>query len=231
LGTNLQHQQSLVYGAIGLTSKINNFLDANIRLGVHELSTETAALRALGMKDKISLILSSKITQQSFFQFDIDGHRYLTRQGSVLGDGYKIGSILGYTVFKAMPTWQVRLQGSWESNRLKDTIPAELINSLPSSSVGIETIVPKSYGMIGVGTTFRYNLSEQDIPRQPYLLIDSWVGWTVPANVLAYNGRVGMGVSLFKADVLSVGAFYGNVQGGQPNTAYQGIDAQYTVRF
>jgi hypothetical protein len=231
LGTNLQSQQSLVYGSTSFTSKLTNFLDANIRVGIHEISTETAALRALGAKDKVSLMLSTKLTQQSVFQLDIDGHRYLTRQGSFLGDGYRISTILGYTLFKASPTWQVRLQGSWESNNLNDNLPAELRSSLLSSSVNIETIVPKSYGTMGVGTTFRYNLSGQDIPRQPYLLVDGWVGWAIPANVLAYNGRIGMGVSLFKADVLSVGAFYGNVQGGQANAAYQGMDAQYTVRF
>jgi hypothetical protein len=231
VGTNLQSQQSIVYGSMSLTSKINNFLDANIRLGIHELSTETAALRALGDKDKLSLILSTKLTRQSFFQFGIDGHRYLTRQGSLLGDGYKTEAILGYTLLRANPTWQVRLQGSWESNRLEDTIPAELRSSLLSPSVNMETIVPKSYGTMGVGTTFRYNLSAQDIPRQPYLLVDCWAGWAVPANVLTYTGRVGAGISLFKADVLSVGAFYGSVQGGQPNTAYQGIEARYTMRF
>lgn len=231
LGTNLRDQQSIVYGSMSLTSKINNFLDANIRLGIHELSTETAALRALGDKDKLSLILSTKLTQQSFFQLGVDGHRYLTRQGSLLGDGYKVEGILAYTLIRANPTWQVRLQSSWESNRLKNNLPAELRSSLLSPSANIETIVPKSYGTVGVGTTFRYNLSEQDIPRQPYLLVDGWVGWSVPANVLTYTGRIGAGISLFKADVLSVGAFYGNAQGGQPNTAYQGIDVQYTVRF
>jgi polysaccharide biosynthesis protein PelB len=231
LGTNLKDQQSLVYGSMGLTSKITNFLEANIRVGIHEISTETAALRALGAKDKVSLLLLTKLTRQSFFQFDIDGHRYLTRQGSSLGDGYKINAIWGYTLFRAKPTWQVRLQGSWEDNTLNDTIPAELSRSLWSPSANMETIVPKSYGTMGVGTTFRYNLTEQNIPRQPYLLVDGWVGWAIPANVLTYTGRIGAGISLFKADVFSVGAFYGSVQGGQPNTAYQGVEAQYSLRF
>lgn len=231
LGTNLRTQQSLVYGSMNLSHKLTSFLDANIRIGLHEISTETPALRALGAKDKISLTLTTKLTRQSFFLFDIDGHRYLTRQGKVLGSGYKTSAILSYTLLGASPVWQVRLQGSWESNNLKNSLPTELRDSLLSPSANIETIVPKSYGTIGVGTTFRYNLSGQDIPRQPYLLLDSWVGWAVPANVLTYNGRIGVGISLFKADVLSVGAFYGNVQGGQPNTAYQGIEAQYTIRF
>ena len=231
LGTNLQSQQSLVYGSTSFTSKLTNFLDANIRVGIHELSTETAALRALGAKDKVSLILSTTLTRQSFFQLGVDGHRYLTRQGSFLGDGYKIETILAYTLLRASPTWQVRLQGSWESNRLENSLPSELRSSFLSSYANVETIVPKSYGVLGIGTNFRYNLSEQDIPRQPYLLVDCWVGWAIPANVLTYNGRIGAGISLFKADVFSVGAFYGSVQGGQPNTAYQGIDAQYTVRF
>jgi predicted Zn-dependent protease len=231
LGSNLKNEQSLVYGSMSLTSKLTRFLDANIRLGIHEISTETPALRALGVKDKISLLMTTRLTRQSFFQFDIDGHRYLTRQGSVLGDGYKTSAILGYTLLRASPTWQVRLQGSWESNWLKNDLPTELSRAFASPYANMETIVPKSYGTVGIGTTLRYNLTGQEIPRQPYILVDSWVGWAMPSNVLAFNGRAGLGISLFKADVLSLVAFYGNVQGGQPNTAYQGIEAQYTIRF
>jgi hypothetical protein len=175
--------------------------------------------------------LLAKLTTQSFFQLDLDGHRYLTRQGTLLGDGYKTSAILGYTVLKTMPTWQVRLQGSWESNSLKGNLPPELATSLLSPSANMETIVPKAYGTMGVGTTFRYGPSEPEIPRRPYLFVDAWVGWAWPSNVLAYNGRAGVGISLFRADVLSVGAFYGNVQGGQANAAYQGIGVQYSLRF
>lgn len=231
LGANLRNDQSLVYGSMNLSSKLTRFMDGNIRLGIHEISTETPALRVLGVKDKLSFMMTTKLTRQSFFLFDIEGHRYLTRQGSVLGNGYKTGAILAYNLLGASPSWQVRLQGSWESNWLKNNLPTELNRAFPSPYASVETIVPKSYGTVGVGTTLRYKLTGQDIPRQPYVFVDSWVGWAMPSNVLTYTGRVGLGISLFKADVLSVGAFYGNVQGGQPNTAYQGIEAQYTVRF
>lgn len=231
VGANLKDQQSLGYGSVSINSKLAEYLDTNFRVGVHELSTETAALRAFGAKDKVSLTLTTKPTSQSFMLLDLDGHRYLTRQGTLLGDGYKVSAIVGYTLFRTMPIWQVRLQGSWESNSLKDHLPAELSTSLGSPSADIRFIVPKEYGTMGVGTTLRYGLSEQEAPRQPFLLIDAWIGWAWPSNVLAYNGRAGVGISLFRADVLSVGAFYGNVQGGQPNTAYQGIGAQYSIRF
>jgi predicted Zn-dependent protease len=231
VGTNLQNQQSVIYGAMSFSYKVSNFLDANVRLGLNELSTETATFRALGAKDKLSIMLAAKLSRQSYFQLDLDGHRYLTRQGSLLGEGYRISSVLGYTLLRASPVWQIRLQGSWESNRLQDNLPDELRSALPSPWFNMQTVIPKSYGTAGIGTTIRYNLSEQEIPRQPYILLDGWVGWAVPANVLAFNGRIALGISLFKADVLSMGAFYGNVQGGQANAAYQGIDVQYTLRF
>lgn len=231
IGGNLQNQESLVYGSIGLTSRLADFLQANVRVGLHELSTETAQLRALGAKDKVSLILSGELTRQSFFQLDIDGHRYLTRQGSVFAEGYRINSILGYTLLKAMPAWQVRLQGSWESNSLEDNLPPELRSSLLSPFANVETMISQDYATMGVGTTFRYGLSEQDIPRQPYLLVDAWIGWAWPSNEVAYNARLGAGISLFKADVLSISAFYGNVQGGKADEAYEGVGVQYSIRF
>lgn len=231
IGGNLQNQESLVYGSIGLASRLADFLKANIRVGLNELSTETAQLRALGAKDTVSLILSAELTRQSFFQFDIDGHRYLSRQGSVFAEGYRINSILGYTLLRAMPAWQVRLQGSWESNSLEDNLPPELRSSLLSPAANVETMISQDYATMGVGTTFRYGLSEQEIPRQPYLLVDAWIGWAWPSNELAYNARLGAGISLFKADVLSVSAFYGNVQGGKADEAYEGVGVQYSIRF
>lgn len=231
VGGNLQDQQSLVYGSVSVTSKLTDFIDANVRVGFNEISTETGFFRALGAKDKVSLVLSSQLTPQSFLQVGIDGHRYLTRQGSVLGEGYRVNGILGYTLLKAAPTWQVRLQGSLESNHLKDKLPNELKPALPSDYATVETVVSRDYSTLGVGTSFRYDLSEQAIPRQPYFLADGWIGWAWPSNVLAYNGRVGLGMSFFKADVLSVGAFYGNVQGGKANEAYTGIGIQYSMRF
>ncbi|MFI3185808.1 MAG: hypothetical protein QX198_07480 [Methylococcaceae bacterium] len=231
MGGNLRNDESLAYGSVGLTSKLTDYLESNFRVGLNEMSTETAFLRALGAKDKVSLGLTAKLNRQSFFQLDIDGHRYLTRQGSTLGGGYRINTILSYTLLQAMPTWQVRLQGSTEGNSLKDGLPPELRTSVPSPSATVDTIVSRDYSSMGIGTTLRYGLSELEIPREPFILVDGWSGWAWPANELAYTGRVGVGVSPFKADVLSVGAFYGTVQGGKAGQAYQGTGVQYSIRF
>lgn len=231
LGGNQQDWESLVYGSIGLQSKLANYLTSHLRIGVHEISNESAFFRALGAKDRLSLLLTAQLTSQTLFQVDVDGHRYLTRQESLLGEGYKVSAILAHTLLPSMPAWQIRLQGSWEGNSLEDNLPAELRAFIPAPSAKVDFIVPNYYGTMGFGSTFRYGLSEQEIPREPYLLLDGWVGWAWPSNELAYNGRVGLGMSLFKADVLSVGAFYGNVQGGYANQAYQGVGAEYTMRF
>lgn len=231
MGGNLRNDESLVYGSVGLTSKLTDYLETNFRIGLHEMSNETAFFRALGAKDKVSLSLVTKLTRQSFFQLDIDGHRYLTRQGSTLGGGYRINTILSYTLLTAMPTWQVRLQGSTEGNSLKDSLPSEIRTSVPSPLATVDTIVSRDYSSMGVGTTLRYGLSELEAPREPFILIDGWAGWAWPADELTYTGRVSVGVSPFKADVLSVGAFYGTVQGGKAGQAYQGIGAQYAIRF
>jgi hypothetical protein len=231
LGGNQQDWESLVYGAIGLQSTLASYLTSYLRVGVHEISNESAFFRALGAKDTLSLLLTNQLTSQTLFQVELDGHRYLTRQESLLGEGYKVSAILSHTLLPSMPAWQIRLQGSWEANSLEDNLPAELRAPLPSPFAKVDLIVPDYYGTIGFGSTFRYGLSEPEIPREPYLLLDGWVGWATPSNELAYNGRVGLGVSLFKADVLSVGAFYGNVQGGFADQAYQGVGAEYTMRF
>ena len=84
---------------------------------------------------------------------------------------------------------------------------------------------------MGIGTSFRYGSSDQGVVRRPFILADAWVGGVWPANDLGYNGRLSMGTSLFGPDVLSLGAFYSNVQGGRTNQAFAGVGLQYSIRF
>ena len=84
---------------------------------------------------------------------------------------------------------------------------------------------------MGIGTSFRYGPSDQGVVRRPFILADAWVGGVWPANDLGYNGRLSMGTSLFGPDILSVGAFYSNVQGGRTNQPFAGVGVQYSFRF
>lgn len=231
LGGNLREDKSLAYGGVKVSHSITNNLKANLRLGVNEISYETGALRALGKKDTILLGLSSQLTRQTFLHLDIDGHRYLTRQGSDLGKGYKLQGILGSSLLTGKQDWQVRLQGSWESNRLEQTIPSDLNGSLKASVTDVETLIARDFRTLGFGTTFRYGASDQGILRQPFILADMWAGWIWPSNVMGYNGRIALGTSLFGSDVLSAGAFYSNIQGGKTDQAFTGVGLQYSIRF
>lgn len=164
--------------------------------------------------------------------FDIDGHRYLTRQGSTLGKGYKLQTILGSSLLTTdMQDWQIRLQGSWESNSLEQTLPSELIGLVGSSVAGVETLIAPKFSTLGLGTTFRYGASDQGVLRRPFVLADVWAGRVWPANALGYNGRIAMGISLFGSDTLSAEAFYSNVQGGLTNQPFKGAGIQYSIRF
>ena len=231
LGGNIRKDKSLVQGAVKFSQNATKKFKASLRLGKNEISHETGAFRALGVKDTILLGLSTQLTQQTFLHLDIDGHRYLTRQGSTLGKGYKLQAILGNSLLTGMQTWQVRLQGSWEDNQLAKTLPGELNGLLAPAVANVETLIARNFGTMGIGTTFRHGASDQGVLRRPFVLADVWTGWVWPANALGYNGRVGMGISLLGPDILSAGAFYSNIQAGRTNQAYKGVGLQYSFRF
>ncbi|MDH5481157.1 MAG: hypothetical protein OEX11_10410, partial [Nitrosomonas sp.] len=231
LGGNFRSDESLAYGAVKFSQSVTNNMHASLRLGVNEISYESGALRSLGAKDTILLSLSSQLTRQTHLQFDIDGHRYLTRQGSTLGKGYKMQGILGSSLLTGAQDWQVRLQGTWESNDLKQNLPSELKGLFGPSASSVETLILPNFGTLGMGTTFRYGPHDQGILRRPFIHGDVWAGWVWPANVVGYNSRAAMGISLFGSDILSVGGFYSNVQGGRAGQAFSGVNFQYSVGF
>lgn len=230
-GGNLREDKSLPYGTFRINQDITNTVKANLRLSVNEMSHETGAFRALGAKDTILLGLSTQLTQQTIFNLEIDGHRYSTREGSTLGKGYKLQSVLGTSLLAGNLNWQVRLQGAWESNNLASALPSELNGLLGASREEVVTLVPKYFGTMGAGTVLRYGPSDQGIVRRPFLLIDAWSGWVWPADAMGYNGRVFVGTSLFGPDMLSLGAFYSNIQGGRTNQPFTGVGLQYSIRF
>lgn len=232
LGGNLREDKSLAYGTFRVSQDITDKLKANLRLSVNEMSTETAALRALGAKDTILLGLSTQLTQQAFFNLEIDGHHYSTRERSTLGNGYKLQSILGTSLLTTgNQNWQIRLQGAWESNHLASTLPSELNGLLGASREEVLTLIPKSFGTMGMGTVFRYGGSDQGVLRRPFLLTDVWAGWVWPTNAMGYNGRISVGIPLLGPDILSAGAFYSNIQGGRTDQAFTGVGLQYSIRF
>lgn len=231
VGGNLREDKSLAYSTFRFNHDITNVLKANLRLSVNELSNETGAFRALGAKDTILLGLTTQLTRQTSFNIDIDGHRYTTREGSNLAKGYKLQSILGTTLLTGNQHWQIRLQGAWESNQLTSTLPSELNGLLGASKEDVLTLIPKYFGTMGAGTVFRYGASDEGVLRRPFLLTDMWAGWVWPADALGYNGRISMGVPILGSDILSVGAFYSNIQGGRTSQPFMGAGLQYSIRF
>lgn len=89
----------------------------------------------------------------------------------------------------------------------------------------METLITPSFGTFGAGTTFRYGASGLSVLRRPFVLADAWAGGIWPANVVGYNGRIAVGISLLGPDILSAGAFYSNIQGGKTDQAYRGRSA------
>jgi tetratricopeptide (TPR) repeat protein len=229
-GSNLNKFSSITYGGLKLCRDVVRDLKVMFRLGIHEISTETAALRAIGMKSKVSMALSYKPLTHSFTQLLIDGHQYLTRAGRNLGTGNRVEFQVGHILLDSTPMWNIRLQGSWESNNLKSLLPQEISDLLPDDA-DIGTIVSPEYGQLGLGTSYRYGSREFGERRSIYFTLDAITGWAWPSNVPYYNVSGGVGLSFLGIDALSLDGFYGNVQGGRADEVYSGLMLNYSYAF
>jgi polysaccharide biosynthesis protein PelB len=230
IGANIRDDHSLFQGKVSWFHRFGKGWLAQMEYANNEISEESPALRATGAKDRLSLGLFMNPTPWEFARTQLNLQHYHTRDGDRLANGYAVQAELGRFLLKEHPTWQVRLQGSWESNSLVKRLPAEL-NQILTPGANVETVVPRDFGTLGIGSGLYYHVpTEERIPKY-FGLMDAWLGWVWPAKELGYNVRLGLGISPGEKALLSFNGFYSNTQGGRTEESYRGVQIQYTLLF
>lgn len=230
VGTNQRSDESVVYGRYEWTRPMWTDTTARLDVSLNGVTDESAALRAIGTRDKVAAGVSVNLTDTEFIRAELAGQRFRTRDGHTLGKGYRIDAEVGSTLLREGPLWQVRLQGSFQKNSVRDTLPEGLARSVLVPSTDVENVLADRYGTFGVGTTVRVGAT-QEFSRAPFGQLDAWLGRVWPDDKTAYHLRLGMGMSILSAGTLSADAFYTNVQGGHADEAYRGVGIFYTHRF
>ena len=230
VGTNRRADNSLTYGRFEWTHALTERLNARVDVLVNGLTEETAALRAIGSKDKVSVGLGGNLTDVTYARVELAGQHFNTRNGDALGRGYRAEGEIGTKISKSLPTWQVRISGSSEKNQLADRLPANLLGSVLSPSQTIENVLAPRFSTLGVGSTVRFGQSEGG-ERRAHGLIDAWVGRQWPANDVAYSLRAALSMPVSRAGQVRVEAFYTNVSGAQSALASRGIGVLYRHEF
>jgi hypothetical protein len=227
-GVNLRDDENLIYGLIGLEMPLADRLALRLEANFNELTEETPALRALGVKDRLSAALSNDWGSREYGRIQLDLQRYHSRNRERLADGYRIEAELGSFLLKRAPVWSMRLQGVWADNRLVSDLPENL---LEHGLAAVDQIVPDDFSMMGFGTRVAAGeLSEPAVGRWSSFA-DAWLGWAWPADKLAYSLQLGAGAALTGRDRLRLASFYSNTASGGVSAAYYGVRIGYAWFF
>lgn len=231
VGANLRDDDDdVVRGQLNWNRWIGEKVRTDVNVWVNEVVDDTPVVRVIGTKDKFAVTVLGQITRYDSLRLTADGHRYRTRDGERIAEGYRLDATLEHYILRKAPEWSARLQGSWEGNSLAARLPVGTESRYFTETPTMTSIVSPEFGTFGVGTTVRMG-SPEGMIRRPFLVADAWIGVLSPTNMFAYNTSIGMGMSFSGRDKLSVNAFHANTQGGQADNAYEGVGLTYSYLF
>lgn len=232
LGTSLRPHASLVYGGAVWERGLGASLRARVAALVNGLTEESAAMRALGRKSRLSVGLSGQPSALTYARVEIAAQRFETRQGDALGHGLRLEGEAGAVLRQASPRWQVRLSGSVDRNQLEASLPASLSGTGLSPFATVESLLAPRFSTLGVGSTLRFGAA-QGLGRESHGFVDVWLGRQWPANEIAYSLRLGASVPVQTAGTVELEAHHINVQNGVTGSgkSTQGVALGYRHAF
>lgn len=232
LGGNKRQGDSVLYARTAWERSLLPRASLLASVSVNALSDESALMRAIGKKDKLSGALTFDLDNSRYARLELAGQHYATRRGSQLGSGYRMEGELGATVFKRDPLlMQLRLSGSWERNRLAARLPRDLGNFfIPPASAAVGDVIPARYGWLGVGSTAFFG-NQDNVPARLHGQIDAVLGKQWPERSFAHSLRGVISLPLTARDTLRFEAFHSNVKGGVATAASRGIRFSYQYQF
>jgi tetratricopeptide (TPR) repeat protein len=232
LGTNLRSHASFAYGGAVWSHGLGGGARVRLEALVNALTEESAAMRALGRKHRLSVGLSVQPSPSTYARLEMAAQRFQTREGDALGRGFRLEGEWGAVLRQGSPIWQVRLSGSTDRNQLEGSLPSSLVGTSLSPFSTVESLLSRRFSTLGVGSTLRVGQAD-GADRAPHGFVDVWAGRQWPANELAYSLRVGAGVPVRATGSVKLEAHYINVQNGVTGSgkSSQGISLGYRHGF
>ena len=213
LGTNQRADVSFAYGGVEWFHKLTKGARVRVEAVVNALTEESAAMRAVGKKEKLSLGLSGNPSPMTNARVEVASQYYQTRSGDVLGRGVRFEGEVGAVLLQGPKTWQVRLSGSADRNELAASLPSDFVGMGLSRFSTVESLIAESFRTLGAGTTLRIGSADGPV-RGANGFVDVWCGRQWPANELAYSMRLAAALPVGSADEFRLDAYYTNVQNG-----------------
>jgi hypothetical protein len=190
----------------------------SISAGANERSSESARLRLFGAEDRLALNGDVGFGDHGYASASVAGQLYWDRDRTYLGSGATINAGVGYNTPLGTDLGVANVRAA--------TYVAPRMAVDPSAG-----FVPDGTTWVGVGGSItRGHLDVAPVlGRELAFLTDATLGWLVPQHELGWSGRLGLGLSLFGADLLSISASASNVLGTAPGFAAYALNAEYHV--
>lgn len=232
LGTNQRSDVSFAYGSAEWIHTLTKGVRARVEAAINALTEESAAVRAVGKKDKLLFGLSGNPSPRTNARVEVAGQRFQTRSGDYLGKGLHVEGEFGGVVMQGSPTLQVRLSGSADRNRLAASLPPGLAGTVLSQFSTVESLIPRRFSTLGAGSTLLIGQAYGP-DRGANGLVDVWVGRQWPSRERAYSLRVAAALPVHSAGEFKLEAYYSNVQTGVASSgrSYRGIAVGYRHEF
>ncbi|HCP54115.1 MULTISPECIES: tetratricopeptide repeat protein [Pseudomonas] len=243
----LSLQRTLRDGLLGITSD-NSWRDDEDRFGFglfrtlqltsrdvlrvdldyHREADETGLLRALGMRDGLTIGGQHSLTPRDQLSWSIGQQHYQTRQGDDIGRGQNYNLELNHALFFEGPAWFVRGGVTYQRNNLEDSLPDDLLvrkevvndngddffiplgGALAVDDATPETLLEERYGQLYLGTSWQRGLPGSLNRSHPQFtwFVDLQAGWQWVEQDINYAVSTGVGMEVLGDDELAFSMGY-----------------------
>ncbi|HWV08883.1 MAG TPA: tetratricopeptide repeat protein [Pseudomonas sp.] len=225
--------------------------ELQVSLDWHREADQTGLMRALGMRDGVTVAGRHNLSARDQFIWSLAHNRYSTRQGDALGSGQQVNLEYNHALFFEGPTWLLRTGVSYQNNAVKDRLDDELLASrIEVDALGNDVVVPLGgalrldgatpadllqdrFGELYVGSTWRRGFpGALNRGRAQYTwLVDVLAGWQWTEQQFSYAINTGVGVEVLGDDELAFTVGYQSAPQTGDGEAGGTVGVTYSARF
>ena len=233
------------------TVQLSSRDEVQLALDWHREADTTGLMRALGMRDGLSIAGRHNLTARDQVIWSAAHNRYATRQGDALGSGQQVNVELNHTLQFEGPTWQLRSGLSYQRNSVNARLDESLLSSrFEADADGNEVITPLGgalrvqdgtpatllqdrYGELYVGSSWRRGLPgalNRGKPQYTWL-VDTLAGWQWQEKTFNYAINTGLGIEVLGNDELAFTVGYQSAPQSGDGEPGGTLGVTYSTRF
>ena len=220
-----------------------------VDLDWHRETDQGGLLRALGMRDGLSVAGRHSLSARDQFTWALEHQRFATRQGDAIGNGEELSLEVTHAVFFEGPTWLLRSGMNYQQNRVEDSLDPDLLATRPDPAdpdatlpaggpLDIDDAVPSDllqdrFGQLYVGSTWRRGFpGALNRGRAQYTwLVDVLGGWQWTEQQFNYAINTGVGMEVAGDDELAFTFGYQSAPQSSEDEPGFTFGVTYSARF